>query len=62
MNPEQYYQVVKQQNEYLVIDENHNTVIECRDQFNAQHYAELLSRAFYLGYKAGRKDGRKHEP
>jgi len=59
MDPQQYYQVIKQQNSYQVIGENNNTVIECRDELNARQYAVLLNTAYYLGYKAGLVAGRK---
>ena len=58
METEQHYQVVKQQNSYCVVDANNCAVIECRDGTNANHYAVLLNKAYYLGYKAGLSAGK----
>ena len=60
MEPDQNYQVIKQQNSYLVIDASSRTVIECRDEINAHHYAVLLNKAYYRGYKAGLAAGKTH--
>jgi hypothetical protein len=59
MDPERYYQVILRQNAYRVVDANNSTIIECRDEINAQHYAVLLNKAYYLGYKAGLSEGKK---
>ena len=53
------YQVIKQQNGYTVVDSNRRTVITCQNERNADHYAELLSKAYERGYKAGYKASKK---
>jgi hypothetical protein len=59
MDPQQYYQVVKQRNSFHVTDADNRIIIECRDELNAQHYAVLLNKAYYLGYKNGFSAGKK---
>ena len=58
MASEQPYQVVMQQSDYAVVDSSKRTVVTCRNEHNAQHYAELLNRAYERGYKAGYKAGK----
>jgi hypothetical protein len=58
MVSEQIYQVVKQQNAYTVADSSNRTVVTCHNELNAQHYAELLNKAYERGYKAGYKAGK----
>ncbi|MGD8591982.1 MAG: hypothetical protein PVF82_04075 [Gammaproteobacteria bacterium] len=58
MESEQFYQVVKQQDVYAVVDSSKRTAVTCQNQLNAQHYAELLNKAYQRGYKAGYKSGK----
>jgi hypothetical protein len=62
MDPQHYYQVVSQQGLYQVVDATNRTIIECRDEANAQHYAVLLNKAYDLGYKTGFSARKKAEP
>lgn len=59
MEPDQTYQVLKQQNAFQVVDAAHNPVIQCKDETNARHYAELLNKAYYHGFKKGYSQAKK---
>lgn len=56
MDPTHAYQVIDQQDGFAVVDINNRPVIECKNSINAHHYADLLNKAFYLGYKTGRSE------
>jgi hypothetical protein len=58
METDHVYIVVKQTNAYCVLDSSNRTIVSCQDELNAQHYAELLNKAYKSGYKAGYKAGR----
>ncbi len=44
---------------FRVLSPDGYTVLECRDRHSADHYLELLNRAYRIGYKAGYRKGRK---
>ena len=44
---------------YLVVNKAKRTILECRDEGSAQHYATLLNQAYEVGYKQGYIDKAK---
>jgi hypothetical protein len=58
METDHDYYVVKQSDDYCVMDSSNRTIVSCQNELNAQHYAELLNKAFKSGYKAGYKAGK----
>ena len=41
-----------------VVDGAGRTVVQCQDAMSAQHYVELLTRAYRSGYRAGYREAR----
>ena len=58
MENETIYRVISAEDKFQVIDNKQQTIIECRDETNAHHYAVLLNKAYASGYKTGYKIGR----
>ena len=44
---------------YRVVNQSKRTILECRDEGSAQHYATLLNQAYEVGYKQGYTDKAK---
>lgn len=44
---------------FRVLSPDGYPVLECRDRHSADHYVELLSRAYRNGYKAGYRAAKK---
>jgi len=52
------YRVEARDEKYAVVTADDTVVLECRDAPSAQHYAEMLNRAWQRGYKAGYRHGK----
>ena len=52
------YQVEARGEKHAVIASGETVILECRDAPSAQHYAEMLNRAWQRGYRAGYKQGK----
>jgi len=53
------YWVDEQPAAYRVKDGSDNTVLQCADRTSANHYADLLNKAYRSGYKSGYRAGRR---
>jgi hypothetical protein len=52
------YRCRQQGDRYRVEDAGGNCVMECADRLSAEHYADLLGKAYASGYKAGYRAAR----
>ena len=52
------YAVRPSEGGFLVVCAGDITILESRDRANAEHYVELLNRAYRAGYKMGYRAGR----
>jgi hypothetical protein len=62
MSSEDVYQVREQADHWDVISPAGHVVMACRDLHSANHYVELLNKAYRVGYKAGYRAGKRSEP
>jgi len=62
MNLDEGYQVREQADHWEVISPAGHSVMTCRDQHSANHYAELMNKAYRVGYKAGYRAGKRSKP
>lgn len=58
-NDEPVYRVEPQAEGYSVVSPSGRTIMGCRDEHSANHYAVLLTDAYRRGYRAGFRDGRR---
>ena len=52
------FRVEQRDDKFDVVNQSDVVVMECRDEASAQHYAQLLSKAYSAGYKSGLRHGR----
>ena len=52
------YRVVGHSDKFEVRAPSGQTIMVCTDKASASHYADLLQRAFDVGYKQGFRQGR----
>ena len=52
------YGVVDREGKFEVHSPSGQTIMVCADRASASHYADLLQRAFEVGYKKGLRKGR----
>ena len=55
MDSDQTYSILQQNNAYCVTDPTGRTLITCPSAPTAEHYADLLNKAYQNGYRAGYK-------
>lgn len=60
-NEDSAYVVEPRDNAFAVVSPSGMTIMECTDEHSANHYAELLTRAYRIGFKAGIRAGRREE-
>ena len=58
-NPEaEPHKIVVRGDKYGVVDDQQRDVIAGRDERSAQHYADLLNKAYRRGYRLGYRDAK----
>jgi hypothetical protein len=53
------YRVEPQAEGYSVVSPPGRSIMDCRDEHSANHYAVLLTDAYRLGYRTGFREGRQ---
>ena len=53
------YNVEQRDNVFAVVSPSGATIMDCRDQHSADHYAVLLTEAYRIGYRAGFREGKQ---
>lgn len=56
---EEAYQKQEEDGRYQICDQEENVILTCGDAASAEHYLELLNRAYRRGFKAGLAKNRK---
>ncbi|MCO6457114.1 MAG: hypothetical protein J5I93_17600 [Pirellulaceae bacterium] len=56
---ERPYAIDQDETGYRVLDDTGQVVIRCRERASAEHYAELLTRAYRKGYRLGFRAARR---
>lgn len=59
MDESQGYHIAQGQGRWSVCSAAGNVVLECADAHSAEHYLELLNKAYRAGYKAGYRHARE---
>ncbi len=54
-----YFRAEPTDSGWRVVDASGTAILECRDGPSAQHYVELLNRAYRAGYRAGYRASRR---
>ena len=58
----QPYRILVRGDSFCVVDDQQQDVMACRDERSAQHYADLLNRAYRRGYRNGYRDANPRDP
>jgi len=58
-NEESSYCVEQRDNVFTVMSPSGMTIMDCRDQHSADHYALLLTEAYRSGFRVGFRAGKR---